>query len=64
MEVARIVSINIKEAKLSGEIKRKFGLFLADAMVAACAINNKAVLSTLNTKDFKKVKGLKIYDKR
>ena len=61
LEVAHIVSINIKEAKLSGEIKRRFGLSLADAVVAACAMSHKAYLSTLNTKDFKKVKGLKIH---
>lgn len=49
-------------AKLAGEIARDFDrpIELADAAIAATAILNKASLFTLNKKDFKGIKGLKL----
>lgn len=44
----------------AGEIRAKYNLHIADAIVAATAIKHKLKLATLNIKDFKKIKGLKI----
>jgi hypothetical protein len=47
-------------AILAGDITREYGLELGDAIIAASAILNDAELITKNTKDFGKVKELKI----
>lgn len=47
-------------AKLGGEIRRKFGLELDDALIAATAIKTGAVLVTRNVKDFKRIEGLEV----
>lgn len=49
-------------AKLAGEIVRDLGKALGfpDVAIAATAILNKASLFTLNKKDFKGIKGLKL----
>lgn len=49
-------------AKLAGEILRDISpnIEFADAAIAATTILNKAKLLTLNKKDFKTVKGLKL----
>lgn len=44
----------------SGEIRAKYNLHIADAIVAATAIEHKLKLITLNIKDFKKIKKLKL----
>lgn len=51
-----------ENAKLAGEIARDLGrpIDLADAAIAATAVLNKASLFTLNKKDFKGIKGLKL----
>lgn len=59
---SRITILPVTEeiSEKSGEIKAKFNLNIADAIIAATAIFTNLELVTLNTKDFKKVKGLKI----
>lgn len=49
---------NIVEATV--EIRKKYGLKIPDAIVAATALINDGTLVTRNEKDFKKVSGLKI----
>lgn len=50
-------------AEKSGKLARDFGpIQLADAVIAATAILEKAFLSTKNKKDFKNIKGLKFYE--
>ncbi len=44
----------------AGEIKAKFDLNIADAIIAATAILTNLELVTLNIKDFKKVENLKL----
>ena len=46
--------------QVAGDIRRTYGLELPDAIIAASAIVTGSVLITRNTKDFEKVKDLKI----
>lgn len=62
IEQLQILPFNFKEAQLGGEILRdiKPNMSFADAAIAATAILNKAELFTLNKKDFKEIKNLKV----
>lgn len=57
-----ILPYTLEIAKLAGEIGRDLDkpIDLADAAIAATTIINQAQVLTLNTKDFKKIKGLKL----
>jgi predicted nucleic acid-binding protein len=55
-----ILSLEENTSEKAGEIRAKYGLTLADAIIAATALSNKLPLATLNIKDFEKVKNLKI----
>lgn len=57
-----ILSYTYEAAKLAGEIARDSdrSLSFQDAAIAATAILNKAKLFTLNKKDFKEIKNLKL----
>ena len=44
----------------AGEIRAKYNTSITDSIVAATAIKHKLKLATLNIKDFKNVKGLKL----
>jgi len=62
LEITIVKELSENEAKMAGKIRRNFGVSLADAIVASCAmINKKAELVTLNVKDFVKIKGVKIF---
>lgn len=45
----------------AGEIKAKYNLDLIDAIIGATSILHNLDLVTLNTKDFGKIKGIKLY---
>ena len=47
-------------AVLAGDLSRKYGLYIPDAIIAATALENNLGLITKNFKDFKKVEGLKV----
>ncbi|MBU4210467.1 PIN domain-containing protein [Patescibacteria group bacterium] len=55
------IEIDEKIAKKTGELIRCGQCKGFDALIAACCIENKAKLATLNIKDFEKVKELKIW---
>ncbi len=57
-----ILPYTYKIAQLAGELTRDYhkNLGFPDAAIAATAILNKASLVTLNKKDFKEIKGLKL----
>ncbi len=59
----KILPYTYKVAKLAGEIARDLArpIELADAAIAATTILNNAQLSTLNKKDFQKIKNLDLY---
>lgn len=47
-------------AERAGRVVREFGLRLPDAIIAATALENRLQLSTRNTKDFDRVRGLRL----
>ena len=55
-----ILPLTEEISEKAGEIKVKFDLNIADAIIAATAILTNLELATLNVKDFKIIKGLKI----
>lgn len=54
-----IILPSLPTLKLSGKLKVTYNISLADAFIAACALENKLPLLTLNLKDFEKVRGIK-----
>ncbi len=62
LDSVRIADITAGIAQLAGQIMRdtKPQVQFSDAQIAATAILNKASLLTLNKKDFKGIKGLKL----
>lgn len=56
-----ILNLDQSLSKNAGKIKSEYGLGIADAIIAATALASKLTLATLNTKDFKEIKGLKLY---
>lgn len=56
------MNIDDKIAKKAGEVRRLYEVSGIDALIAACCLEHKAKLVTINVKHFQMVKGLKIYD--
>lgn len=56
------IEVNEKIAKISGEMVRKYKVGTMDALIAASALEDNAEVATLNTKHFKKIKGLKLFN--
>lgn len=57
----KILPLEEKISKKAGRISAKNGLEIVDAIIAATALSSELDLATLNIKDFKKIKGLKLY---
>jgi predicted nucleic acid-binding protein len=47
-------------AERAGRLRRENGLDLADALIAATALEHRLTLVTRNRKDFERVRGLKV----
>ena len=65
VDIVRVVPFDLECAKIFGTIKsklRKMGKLTGevDALIAATAMSNKAVLVTGNRKHFENIKGLKV----
>ena len=56
----RIVSLDLNLAEQSSEIRKKYKLQLADAIIAASTIYTNSTLVTRNVKDFRKIINLRI----
>ena len=56
-----IIELDEKIAKKAGEIRRRYQMPFADAIISASAIENSCTLVTRNVKHFSKVKELKIF---
>lgn len=56
----KILSLEEKISEKAGGIKAKYSTEIPDAVIAATAISHKLKLATLNTKDFEKIKGIKL----
>ncbi|MBI4162875.1 MAG: type II toxin-antitoxin system VapC family toxin [Candidatus Aenigmarchaeota archaeon] len=54
------VEVSQQIAKKAGEIKRKYKIAITDSIIAATAIIKDITLVTRNSKDFSKIKELKI----
>jgi predicted nucleic acid-binding protein len=52
--------ISLKAIELIDKYSASHGLFLADALIAATALEHELTLITFNTKDFKFMKGVKV----
>lgn len=50
-----------EDAILAGELRYKYKLSLGDAFVAALAVEQDLPLLTLDSRAFRKIKGLKLY---
>jgi hypothetical protein len=59
---AKTIQLNNKIAELSIELRRKGKIKLPDAVIAATALYKDLILVTRNSKDFKDVEGLEIYN--
>lgn len=54
------IEIGREVAQEAGRIRRATRIKLPDALVAATALSSRRVLVTRNTKDFRRIKGLRI----
>ena len=55
------ISPSLETAILAGELRYKYRLALGDAFVVSLALEENLPLFTLDSGDFKKIKGLKFY---
>ena len=60
LEPMEEIEVNREVAQEAGRIRRSARLKLSDALVAATALSSRRVLVTRNTKDFRRIKGLRI----
>jgi predicted nucleic acid-binding protein len=59
---AKTIQLNNKIAELSIELRRKGKIKLPDAVIAATSLHKDLILVTRNSRDFKDVEGLEIYN--
>lgn len=57
-----IIFPSVYTLKLSGKLRAKYRISLLDAFIASAAIEKNLPLVTLNVKDFKKIKKVKIFN--
>lgn len=57
-----VIIVNRKVSRLAGMFCAKYQLDLIDAIIAAEAVISRLPLATLNWKDFKKIKEVKIFE--
>lgn len=60
LEGIEILPLKVDISEKAGQIRAKYGINLLDAIIASTAILAELDLVTLNIKDFKMIKGLKI----
>lgn len=58
----QVLPLEVEISKRAGEIKVGFESTIVDAIIAATAREHSLSLATLNIKDFKKIKGLRVVD--
>ena len=57
-----VINLDFAIAELAAEMRRKYRVKLMDAVVAATTFITNATLLTKNTRDFRKIEGLKLFD--
>lgn len=60
LEGIEILPLKVDISEKAGKIRAKYGINLLDAIIAATAILTKLDFVTLNIKDFKMIRGLKL----
>jgi predicted nucleic acid-binding protein len=58
--IMKRVPVNSPIARKAGEIRRRHGILLPDAIIVASALSLKARLATRNVRHFKGIKGLEL----
>ncbi|MEK7074866.1 MAG: type II toxin-antitoxin system VapC family toxin [Patescibacteria group bacterium] len=53
-----VIPVDSRIARLAGEIRKTYGLPIADSIIAATALFTGSTLLTRNIRDFKKIQGL------
>lgn len=61
LSLTEIILLDQKLSKLAGNLKRKYNLSLADAVIAATAANSRIPLYTFNTRHFKAIAEVNLY---
>lgn len=56
----REIPVDRSIAERAGRVRRDAGIRLPDALIAATALENKLELVSRNTRDFKRVRGLRL----
>jgi predicted nucleic acid-binding protein len=62
LQSVSIIPMDSQVARLTGSIRKKYQLKIADSVIAATALFTGAQLLTRNVSDFKKVSGLNIHE--
>lgn len=57
-----VIILNQKVSQLAGKFRAKYQINLLDAIVAAEAVISHLPLATLNLKDFRKIKELRLFE--
>ena len=57
-----VVNLDFAIAELAADIRRRHRVKLMDAVVALTALTTNATLVTKNTRDFKRIVGLQLFD--
>ena len=60
LEEIIILKLDESISREAGKVRAKYNTNIIDAIIAATAIQHQLPLATLNTKDFKPIKGLKL----
>ena len=55
-----ITTLDVRIAKIAGDLRKRYGLKLGDSVVAASALATSSTLLTRNIRDFKKIPELEI----
>lgn len=58
----QVLPLDEEISEQAGAIRARYDTSITDAIIAATAISHKLKLATLNTKDFNKIKTLKLLD--
>ncbi len=60
LELLPRVAVTSRVARLAAQVRRRYATTIADALIAATALQSHAILLTSNLKDFKPIAGLRL----
>lgn len=53
--------LDVTISENAGKIRASYNVNLIDAVITATALTEKLPLATINTKDFEKIRGIRLY---